>query len=136
MVWFALVFVFLIIEALTTNLVTIWFAFGSICAFITSYFTDNIIIQLIVFTLVSLISLLLTKPMIEKYLKIKKENINFDRIIGKIGIVTKDITKNENGRVKIDGKDWMAKSKEEIKKGKEVEILEIDGVKLIVKCKE
>lgn len=136
MVWFALVFVFLIIEALTTNLVTIWFAFGSICAFITSYFTENIIIQLVVFTLVSVVSLLLTKPMLEKYLKIEKIKTNYDRIIGQIGVVTKDIKNNENGRVKIDGKDWMAISDTEIKKGIEVEILKIDGVKLIVKCKE
>ena len=136
MIWFALVFVFLIIEALTTNLVTIWFAFGSICAFITSYFTDNVIIQLIVFTFVSAVSLLLTKPILEKHLKINKEKTNYDRIIGKIGIVTKDITKKENGRVKIDGKDWMAISDTEIKKGVEVEILKIEGVKLIVKCKE
>ena len=46
MIWFALIFVFLIIEAMSLNLVTIWFAFGSLCTFITTYFTENIIIQL------------------------------------------------------------------------------------------
>ncbi len=133
MVWFALIFLFLIAEAMTLNLVTIWFAFGSLCAFICSYFTENIVIQLIVFTVFTVISLLLTKPLLEKYLKIGKEKTNYDRIIGKIGIVTKDIKKHDSGRVKIDGKDWMAISDRTIKKDSEVEIMKIEGVKLIVK---
>ena len=136
MVWFACIFVFLIIEAITLNLVTIWFAFGSICAYITSYFTENIIIQLIVFTLTTAISLFLTRPLLEKYIKKNKESTNFDRIIGKIGIVTKTIKKHEAGRVKIDGKDWMAISEKMIKEGTEVEILKIDGAKILVRKKE
>ena len=136
MIWFALIFVFLIIEAITVNLVTIWFAFGSICAYITSYFTENIIIQLIVFVLSSTISLILTKPFLKKYMKKKHEKTNIDRIIGQTGVVTKDIKKLENGRVKVDGKDWMAKSEEEIEKGTEVEILKIEGAKIIVRKKE
>ena len=136
MIWFALIFVFLIIEAITLNLVTIWFAFGSICAYITSYFTENIIIQLIVFVITSSVSLLLTKPLVEKYFKKNKVSTNFDRIIGQIGIVTKTIKKHEGGRVKIDGKDWMAISDKEIKNGSEVEILKIEGAKIIVRKKE
>jgi len=136
MIWFALIFVFLIIEAITLNLVTIWFAFGSICAYITSYFTENIIIQLIVFVVVSGLSLLLTKPLLEKHLKKHKEKTNLDRVIGQIGIVVKDIKKHENGRVKVDGKEWMSTSEKEIKKGTEVEILKIEGAKLIVRKKD
>ena len=135
MIWFALVFLFLIIEAMTLNLITIWFAFGSLCAFISSYFTDSILIQLIVFAVATILSLLLTKPILEKFLNIKKEKTNLDRIIGQIGLVTKDIKKHDTGRVKIDGKDWMAISKDEIKKGSEVEILQIEGAKLIVRKK-
>lgn len=135
MIWFALIFVFLIIEAMTLNLVTIWFGFGSICAFVSSYFTDNIVIQLSVFAGTTLISLLLTRPLLEKFLKNIKEKTNCDEVIGKIGIVTKDIKKHDNGRVKLLGKDWMAISKDEIKRGSEVEILQIEGVKLVVRKK-
>lgn len=136
MIWFALIFVFIIIEAITLNLVTIWFAIGSICAYITSYFTENIIIQLIVFTVVSTVTLILTKPITRKYLNKNKENTNFDRIIGQIGVVTSPIKKHQNGRVKIDGKDWMAVSEKEIKEGSEVEVLKIEGAKIIVRKKE
>ena len=133
MIWFALILVFLIIEAITLNLVTIWFAFGSICAFISTYFTDNIIIQLIVFVVVTAISLLVTRPIVNKLMIKKNEKTNFDRIIGQIGIVTSNIKKHENGRVKIDGKSWMACSTKEIKEESEVEILKIEGAKVIVK---
>lgn len=136
MIWFALIFVFLIIESITLNLVTIWFAFGSICAYISSYFTENIVIQLTIFVVTSAMSLIFTKPLLEKYLNKPKEKTNFDRIINKVGLVTKDIKKHENGRVKIDGKDWMAVSNEEIKKDEEVKILKIEGAKLIVRRKE
>lgn len=133
MIWFALLFVFLIIEAMTLNLVTIWFAFGSLCAYVTTCFTDNILIQLIVFVVTTLISLFLTKPLLEKYLKVGKEKTNVDRIIGKTAVVTKDIKKHEYGRVKVDGKSWMATSEKNIKEGTEVEVLQIEGAKLIVK---
>ena len=133
MIWFALILVFLIIEAMTLNLVTIWLAFGSICAFISTYFTDNIIIQLTVFVVVTVISLLITKPLVNKIMVKKDEKTNFDRIIGQIGIVTQEIKKHENGRIRIDGKSWMASSTKEIKKGSEVEILKIEGAKVLVK---
>ena len=57
-------------------------------------------------------------------------------IIGKIGIVTKEITKTDIGEVKIDGKYWSAKADKKIKEGSKVEILAIEGVKLIVLEKE
>ena len=136
MVWFILIFAFLLLESLTLNLVTIWFAFGSLCAFISTCFTDNLIIQLVVFVITSAISLIFTKPIFDKYIKKNIVRTNFDVIIGKEGIVTKDIKKNENGRVKVDGKSWMATSKSEIKEGTEVEIIKIEGAKVIVKEKE
>lgn len=136
MVWLILIVSFLIIEALSLNLVTIWFAFGSLCAFICSYFTDNMLIQIVIFVVTTVISLIFTKPLFDKYIKKNIEKTNFDMIIGKVGIVTKDITPNENGRVKVSGKSWMASSKEKINEGAEVEILKIEGAKIIVKKKE
>ncbi|MBP3634964.1 MAG: NfeD family protein [Bacilli bacterium] len=136
MIWLLLIAMFLIIESLTLNLVTIWFAFGSLCAFITTYFTDNILLQSIVFVGTTALSLIFTKPLFDKYIKKNIEKTNIDMIIGKTGVVTKNIKPNENGRVKVAGKSWMATAKEEIKEGEEVEILKIEGVKIIVKRKE
>lgn len=136
MIWLILIFVFLIIESLTLNLVTLWFAFGSLCAFISTYFIDNAIIQLVVFVVTTLLSLIFTKPLFDKYIKKNIESTNLDMIIGKTGTVTKDISPNENGRVTVLGKSWMAASKEKIKEGSLVEITKIEGAKVIVRKKE
>ena len=134
--WLIAIFSFLIIEALTLNLVTIWFAFGSLCAFISTYFTDNIIIQLIVFIIASTLSLIITRPIFNKYVKNNIEKTNIDRVTGKTGIALTNIEPLKNGRVKVDGKDWMAASEEKIKKDEKVYVLKIEGAKVIVKKKE
>lgn len=136
MLWLIVIFLFLLIEGMTMNLVTIWFAFGALCAFISTYFTNSIIIELIVFIVTTALFLIFTKPMIDKFIKKDISKTNIDMIIGKIGVVTQDITPLKNGRVKVDGKDWMAVSDKEIKKDAKVEVLKIEGAKIIVKEKE
>ena len=130
--WFIAFIVLLAIELVTVNLVTIWFAIGAVAAIITTIFTDSILIQCIVFTIVSVISLLITKPLIKKFKKFDVEPTNSDRVIGKVGEVTKKIDKNKYGEVKVYGNTWTAYSKEVIEEGERVKVLSIDGVKLVV----
>lgn len=136
MVWLIVIFSFLLIEGMTMNLFTIWFAFGALCSFISTYFTDSIIIELIVFIVTTTLSLIFTKPILDKYIKKNISKTNIDMVIGKIGIVTEEITPLKNGRVKVNGKDWMAVSDKKIDKNSKVEVLKIEGVKIIVKEKE
>lgn len=131
--WLIIFIILVVIELLTINLVTIWFAIGALVAAITSLFTNNKIILCSIFTIVSIISLVLTKEIIKRTKSEKTIATNLDRIIGKVGIVTKDITTLEPGEVKVDGKYWSAISTSKIKKNSTVEILSIDGVKLKVK---
>ena len=131
--WMIIFILLILLELGTVNLVSIWFALGSLAAFVLSFFIDNITIQIALFVGVSFISLLLTRGFVEK---IRGNNIiptNLDRVIGQIGIVTEEITKLEPGEVKVDGKRWSAVSNKKIKVGSKVEILSIDGVKLNVK---
>lgn len=134
--WLILFVVLIILELCTVNLTTIWFAFGALLAYVVSLFTDNVMIQTTVFLAVSVITLILTRPIVKKYLLTKPSRTNADMLIGKIGVVTKEITKTDIGEVKIDGKYWSAKADEKIKEGSKVEILAIEGVKLIVLEKE
>lgn len=134
--WLAIFVALLVIEAMTINLVTIWFAIGALASSITCLFTDSIIIQLTVFLVVTVITLLLTRPIAKKYLIPTHVCTNYDRAIGMTAIVTKKITKHETGEVKLDGKYWTAKSSKTIEVGEKVEVLSIEGVKLIVKSKE
>ena len=85
------------------------------------------------FTLLGIILLITTRPLLKKALKSKDVKTNFDRIIGMEGIVTEKITKNSIGEVKVDGKKWSAISDETLNEDTVVTILEIDGVKLKVK---
>ena len=130
--WMIIFFILMFIEFVTVNLVSIWFAIGALCSFIVSYFIDILYVQIMVFIVVSAISLLLTRRIVGK-IKGEKCATNLDRVIGKTGIVTEEITKLEPGEVKVDGKKWSAISTKKISVGSKVEILSIDGVKLNVK---
>ena len=135
-VWFVVFLVLLFIELITVNLVTIWFVIGSLATMVTSFFTDSIVIQLIVFIVVSAIALIVTRPLMKKFKTFDVVPTNSDRVIGKIGDVTKAIKKNEYGEVKIFGNIWTASSDEDIPVGSKVKVMEIEGVKLIVKKEE
>ncbi len=134
--WFVVFLVLLFIEIITVNLVTIWFAIGALAALVTSLITDSFVIQIIVFLVVSVISLLLTKPLIKKFKGFQVVPTNSDRVIGKTGEVTKKIEKNKYGEVKVFGNTWTAYSDEEIDVGTKVIVKDIEGVKLIVKKEE
>ena len=103
----------------------------------TSFITDNILIQALVFIITSTLLLIFTKPLVDKFIKIPKEvKTNAYSIIGKKGIVISKINNIEGvGQIKIDGEVWSAKSAtdEDIPENTEVEIVEIDGVKAVVK---
>jgi integral membrane protein len=134
--WLIFFIILVIVELITVNLVTIWFAFGALVTSLVSLYTTDTVILLAVFTLVSLLLLLITKPVVKK-LKVKKVvATNLDQVIGKTGVVTEPIAKDKIGEVKVLGKRWSAYSDREISKDKKVKILSISGVKLKVEEKE
>lgn len=131
--WLMLVIVLSIIEIATVNLLTIWFVISGIVALILSFFIKDTAIVSTIFAVLGIILLFTTRPIFYKLLKPKNEKTNFDRIIGKVGIVTEEIKRNQIGEVKVDGKKWSAISNKKIEVGKEVIIEAIEGVKLVVK---
>lgn len=131
--WLSLFIILVLIEIATINLITIWFALGALITAICSLFIEDGIILLAIFTITSIISLMFTKKLVKRFAKKDIVPTNLDRVIGKIGIVTEEITRLEPGEVKIDGKRWTAISSKKITKNSKVEILSIDGVKLNVK---
>ena len=136
LIWFIVFLIMLVIEIVTVNLVSIWFAIGALAAMLTAYFTESIVIQIVVFIVVSILTLIITKPLVKKFKGFDITPTNSDRVIGKTGEVTKSNGKNNNGEVKIFGNTWTATSKEELKVGDKVKVLGIDGVKLIVEKEE
>lgn len=130
--WLIIILFLGFIEAITVNLVTIWFVISGIVSLILSFFINNFIIQFSVFVILGILLLITTRSWLNKVFKINKYKTNLDRVIGMRGIVTEKITKNSPGEVKVDGKRWMAVSDKTINVDNDVKILEIDGVKLKV----
>lgn len=134
-VWLILAGVFVIGEVLTSGFLIFWLGLGSLIAMAVSFITDNIIIQTTVFLISSVILILATKPLVKKFANTETVKTNVSSIIGKKGLVTKDINSiNSTGQVKVDGELWSAigENDMEISKGTEVEVVEIKGVKVIV----
>ena len=130
--WLIIILFLGFIEAITVNLVTIWFVISGIVSLILSFFIDDFIIQFSVFVILGILLLITTRSWLNKVFKINKYKTNLDRVIGMRGIVTEKITKNSPGEVKVDGKRWMAISDKTINVDNDVKILDIDGVKLKV----
>ncbi len=135
-IWLILAGVFLIGEVMTAGFLIFWLSIGSLIAMIVSFFTDSIIIQTSIFVISSVILIFATKPFVKKFAKVETVLTNAKSIIGKKGIVTVDIDSiKSTGQVKIDGEIWSAIGEDEtdIPKGAEIEVLEIKGVKVIVR---
>ncbi|MCQ2979553.1 MAG: NfeD family protein [Clostridia bacterium] len=135
-IWVIAAVIFAIIEIYTPSFFIIWFSVGSIGAAITSIFTDNTLIQIGVFIVLSLVLVLSTKRLTDKFITKKNSyKTNSDKLIGKVGLVIEDINPIESlGRVKIQGESWKATSTDnkEIEKGSKVKVDKIDGVTLYV----
>ena len=136
LVWLVLTVIFLIAEGLTFGLTTLWFALGSGFALLAALISLPVLVQIILFIIVSAASLLLLRPIVNGVLKVGRERTNADRVIGKTARVTETIENmQERGQVRLDGQVWTARSDsgERIERGREVIVLRISGVKLIVK---
>ena len=135
-VWLALMIIFIVIEIVTVQIVTIWFAIGSLAALLTSLVTENIAVQISVMLAVSVITLIVTRPFVKKMMKNNVQHTNADATIGQEGVVNDEINNLlGNGTVKIGGALWTARSLDDsliIPAGTTVTVDEIRGVKVIV----
>ncbi len=135
--WFYIFLAFLIIELLTINLVTIWFAVGALVAAALSYWGQPYDVQISVFLTVSIALLIPLKPWAQQKFNNSRAKTNLEALIGKTALVEQTIdTANELGKVKLDGMEWSAKTEDLhdiIQEGELVEVIKVEGVKLIVK---
>lgn len=133
--WLIVLAILIFIEIITLGLTTIWFAGGALVAFILSLFYDNLLLEVILFLVVSIALLYFTRPLVMKYFNPKRVKTNYEGVIGKEALVTIAIDNmNAVGQVIVDGQEWTARSLEGdiIEKGTKVKIQGISGVKLIV----
>lgn len=134
--WVAALVVFLIVEAVTAGLVSIWFVFGSLVALICAALGAAVWLQIFWFVIVSVATLVLTRPLVKRYVDSRSVATNADRSIGRAAVVTERIDNlAATGAVKLDGVVWTARSTNDavaIETGERVTVRAIEGVKLIV----
>lgn len=136
MIWLVVAIVMLVVEVVTLgNLVSIWFTIGAFAAMVTALVTDSILIQSLVFALVSVASLMLVRPIVSKTLKGRMISTNADSIIGRRFNLNDEITHDSWGMINVDGSVWSCVSynHKPIARNTLVEIVAIAGVKLVVK---
>jgi membrane protein implicated in regulation of membrane protease activity len=134
--WLIALAIFLIIEILTLGLTTIWFAGGSLIAFLLSLLVDNLIAEFVVFLAVSFVLLFFTRPIASKYFNSQRIKTNYQTLIGKEGKVIEKIDNfNMTGQVIVNGLEWTARAVNDediIEPGQKVYVRNVSGVKLIV----
>lgn len=136
-IWLIIAGLCLILEIATVGFLAFWFAVAALITCLISLVVDSIIAQTAIFVILSALLIFLTRPLAKKIAKKDTTITNVNSIIGKKAIVKKEITNIENGQVKINGDVWTAVLDSEyhdnIPEGSTVEILNIDGVKVVVK---
>ena len=134
-VWAVAILVFIVVEAATVGLASIWFAIGAGAALVSAIFGAPTWLQILWFVMVSALTLWLTRPLVAKYINNHSQPTNADRVIGKSCVVTERIDNIAGtGAVTVEGKRWTARSLSgEVYEPEElVTALRIEGVKLIV----
>ena len=131
-IWLSLFVLFLVIEIITMGLTTIWFAGGALVAFLL-----GLGVQIIIFAIVSLALLAVTRPLAMKYFNQERQKTGAELLIGQKALVIEEIdTLSSKGRVEVRGQEWAAKTdapEGKIPKNAIVVVEGIQGVKLIVR---
>jgi len=130
-IWLGAVVLFGIIEAATSELVSIWFVAGALGAFLLALFSAPLWAQIAVFLALSVATLLLVRPIAKRKLQPAIIPTNADRVIGAVGTVAEGAEPGELARVAVDGQNWAALCPDALEKGDKVRITAIEGVKLI-----
>ena len=133
--WLVLTVVFLIAEAATVTVISLWFAAGSLAAMAAALLGGKIWLQVGVFLAVSAIALTALRPLVRKYLTPKLTATNVDSVVGSVGIVTIPIDNiAAAGQVKLNGMEWTARSTSgtPIPAGIRIRVDRIEGVKVFV----
>lgn len=133
--WLIALILFGILEAVTVGLASIWFAAGALVSLLASVAGAPLPVQIVVFLGVSFLTLLLVRPLAQRYVNDRKIATNADRNIGQEAVVTQEISNLDGrGQVSVSGTLWTARSvgNSPIPAGSRVRILAIEGVKVVV----
>ena len=136
LIWLILFVVLLVIELFTVGLTTIWFAIGSLAAFLADLLGAGLPLQIVIFLAVSCILLIFTRPWAARHVNRRRIRTNYESEIGKIILITEKVDNlNQTGKSTVDGQEWTVRSRNDediLEPGDKARVVDISGVKLIV----
>lgn len=135
--WLVVLIASIVIELATLGLTSIWFAGGALVALVAALFNAHLAIQIILFLVVSIVLLYFTRPVAVKYFNKDRIKTNAESLVGRQGIVISEIDNLQGiGQITVGGQEWSARTVDnaiKIPVGTVVEIMSINGVKLMVR---
>lgn len=135
-IWMIAIISFTVLEVITVQFVSLWFAGGALCGLIMFIMGASVSAQTVGFAICSAILLILTRPFVKKMTKNITTATNYDALLGKTAVITKATDSfGIGGETKIDGKYWTVKSAdgEALSEGDITVVEKIEGVKLVVR---
>ena len=132
-VWLILLVAFIVAEAATATLVSIWFCAGAAAALLLSAFVPNVLAQTAVFLVVSLVCLVLMRPLVRKKDAKAAVPTNADRNVGQTAEVIAAVEPARPGRARLSGEDWAARCDVPLAEGQLAEVVAVEGTTLVLR---
>ncbi len=134
-IWFIIGFALFLLEFVLPGLILFFFAVGAwIVAILSLFFDLSINLQLIIFLVSSVLTILLFRKWVKKIIWTRKHSSEIeDEFLGKTGKAETYISPGKNGKVDFKGTSWDARSEDIIEAGENVTIIGNDSILLIVK---
>lgn len=132
-VWLILLVAFIVAEAATATLVSIWFCAGAAAALLLSAFVPNVLAQTAVFLVVSLVCLVLMRPLVRKKDAKAAVPTNADRNVGQTAEVIAAVEPARPGRARLSGVNWAARCDVPLAEGQLAEVVAVEGTTLVLR---
>lgn len=137
--WLIAMVVFILAEAATVTLVSIWFAVGALAAIVVALLGGSVLVQVTVFLVVAIVLLASLRGMVRKHFTPRLVRTNVDSVVGSTGVVTTPVNNVAAlGKVTISGMEWSARSTDNapLPEGALVRVDRVEGVKVFVSLAE
>jgi inner membrane protein len=136
-IWTLIGFFFLALEFVTTTMHSAFFATGAflVALLVAFHVAGPLWAQILVFTVFSLITLLIIRPVVVQKLKLSQTKI-VDTLVGEQAIVMQDLPPSEVGRAEMRGSTWNARNVGDttLARGQRARVEKVEGLVLHVRA--
>ncbi len=134
MAWLIIGIICGIIEVATMGFWFLWLALSALSVSLLTWLNvvSELPAQVIVFGIITIAFIILTRPLVVKLFKTNEVKSNVDALIGLTGTVIVDISPHDSGQVNLQGEIWTARADQEISENSSVIVKSVEGVTLYV----